>query len=60
VAGNKIDYPILFGSKKTKLLFDKGDVMPFSVVIDKDGNIKAQIEGIIFDDEFEEKIKPLL
>jgi len=59
-AANKINYPVLFGSKRTKKLFDKGDVMPYSVVIDKDGNITGQIEGIIFDDEFDEKIKPLL
>ncbi|HEY0429037.1 MAG TPA: TlpA disulfide reductase family protein [Pyrinomonadaceae bacterium] len=57
---NKINYPILFGWKKTKALFDSGETMPFSVVIDKDGNIKERIEGVIFDDEFDEKIKPLL
>lgn len=57
---NKINYPILFGSKKTKELFDAGETMPFSVVIDKDGNVKDVIEGIIFADEFDEKVKPLL
>lgn len=60
VRQNEINYPVLFGSKKTKQLFDSGDTMPFSVVIDKDGNIKEQIEGIIFAEEFDEKIKPLL
>jgi len=60
VSRNKINYPILFGSKKTKALFDSGDTMPFSVVIDRDGKIKERIEGIIFDDEFNEKIKPLI
>jgi peroxiredoxin len=57
---NKINYPILFGSKKIKSLFDKGEVMPFSVIIDRSGNIKEYIEGIIFDEEFAVKIKPLL
>jgi thiol-disulfide isomerase/thioredoxin len=57
---NKINYPILFGFKKTKELFDKGAVLPFSVVIGRDGKIKERIEGIVFDDEFDEKIKPLL
>lgn len=57
---NKINYPILFGTKRTKALFDKGDVMPYSVIIDRDGNIKDRIEGVIFEDEFDEKIKPLL
>ena len=56
----KINYPILYGWKKTKALFDSGDTLPFSVVIDKDGSIVARIEGVIFDDEFDEKVKPLL
>lgn len=60
VRETEINYPILFGSKKTKQLFDSGDTMPFSVVIDKDGNIKERIEGIIFAEEFDEKVKPLL
>jgi peroxiredoxin len=57
---NKINYPVLFGSKKTKELFDLGDTLPFSVVIDREGIIKALIEGVVFEDEFDEKIKPLL
>lgn len=56
----KINYPILFGWKKTKALFDSGETLPYSVVIDKEGNIKDRIEGVIFADEFDEKIKPLL
>ena len=57
---NKINYPILFGSKKTRELFDSEDTMPLTVIIDKDGSITGPIEGIIFADEFDEKIKPLL
>ncbi|HEX8251153.1 MAG TPA: TlpA disulfide reductase family protein [Pyrinomonadaceae bacterium] len=57
---NKINYPILFGSKKTRQMFDSNETMPFSVVIDKDGNVRERIEGMIFADEFDEKIKPLL
>lgn len=57
---NKINYPILFGSKETRELFDSGETMPLTVVVDKDGNIREIIEGIIFADEFDEKIKPLL
>lgn len=57
---NKINYPILFGSKKTKALFDSGETMPLTVVIDRDGNIKELIEGIIFPEEFNEKVKLLL
>jgi thiol-disulfide isomerase/thioredoxin len=57
---NKINYPVLFGSKKTRALFNAGETMPFSVVIDRNGNIGEGIEGVIFADEFDEKIKPLI
>src|SRR6185369_778437 len=57
---NRVNYPILAGTKKTKALFDPGETLPITVVIDKAGNIKARIEGVIFDEEFDEKIKPLL
>ncbi len=60
VRRNKINYPILFGSKKTKGLFDSGETMPFTVVLDIDGNVKKLIEGVIFAEEFDEKIKPLI
>jgi len=30
------------------------------VIIDKEGNIKELIEGILFSEEFDEKVKPLL
>jgi len=60
VRQNEMNYPILFGSKKTKELFTFADTMPFSVVIDRDGQIKERIEGVIYAEEFDEKIKPLL
>ncbi len=60
VRQNEINYPILVGSKKTKELFTTADTMPFSVVIDRDGKVKELIEGVIFADEFDEKIKPLI
>ncbi len=56
----KINYPILIGSKKTKALFDSGKNLPLMVIIDKEGNIKELIEGILFSEEFDEKVKPLL
>jgi thiol-disulfide isomerase/thioredoxin len=57
---NKINYPILIGTKKTKALFDTSETLPFTIVIDKEGRIKERIEGIVFSDEFDEKVKPLL
>jgi len=60
VSQNEINYPILFGTKKTKELFTSTDTMPFSVIIDRNGHIKELIEGIIYTEEFDETIKPLL
>lgn len=57
---NKINYPVLFGTKQTRALFDAGEALPLTVVIDSEGNLKEIIEGIIFPEEFDEKIKPLL
>ena len=56
----KMNYPVLLGSKATKALFDPGETLPFSVVIDKEGNTRATIEGIVLPEEFDEKIRPLL
>lgn len=56
----KINYPILLGMRKTKALFDEGETLPITVVMDREGNIRELIEGILLPEEFEEKIKPLL
>ncbi|HEX3101469.1 MAG TPA: TlpA disulfide reductase family protein [Pyrinomonadaceae bacterium] len=57
---NKINYPILLGSKSTKKLFEPSDTLPITVIIDGKGKILDRIDGVIFADEFETKIKPLL
>lgn len=54
------NYPVLFGTRKTKSLFDAGETLPFTVVIDREGNLRDSIEGILLPEEFEQKIKPLL
>jgi len=56
----KINYPILVGSKKTKAIFDSGENLPLTVIIDEEGIVKELIEGILFSEEFDEKVKPLL
>jgi thiol-disulfide isomerase/thioredoxin len=55
-----INYPIVLGEKQTKAIFDEGETIPISVVIDKNGIVREVIQGIIFPEEFEQKIKPLL
>jgi len=57
---SKITYPVLLGDKKTKALFDAGETLPFSVVIDREGKVRENIEGILLPEEFDEKVKPWL
>ncbi|HKE56697.1 MAG TPA: TlpA disulfide reductase family protein [Pyrinomonadaceae bacterium] len=56
----KVNYPILLGSKETKALFDSSEIMPVTIIIDRNGMVKDRIEGIILPEEFEQKVKPLL
>jgi thiol-disulfide isomerase/thioredoxin len=55
-----VNYPVALGTKATKSLFAQTETLPITVVIDRDGNIRDTIEGILLPEEFEQKIKPLL
>jgi thiol-disulfide isomerase/thioredoxin len=55
-----IDYPLVIGDKETRSLFSESETLPISVVIDREGAIRGVIEGIMYSDEFDEKVKPLL
>jgi thiol-disulfide isomerase/thioredoxin len=56
----KVNYPVAIGDELTKSQFDPGETLPLTVVIDRTGTIREIIQGILFSDEFEEKVKPLL
>jgi peroxiredoxin len=56
----KINYPILLDTGGVADLYEVADVLPLTVVIDRDGNIRDRIKGIMDAEEFEQKIKPLL
>jgi len=56
----RVNYPVVLGEKETKALFDQGETLPLTVVIDREGNVRELIEGILLPEEFEQKIKPLL
>ena len=56
----RVNYPIALGTKETKTLFDETETLPLTVVIDREGNVRERIEGILLPEEFEQKIKPLL
>jgi len=56
----KVNYPIALGTKGTRSLFDTGETLPLTVIIDREGHVRDRVEGILFPEEFEQKIKPLL
>jgi thiol-disulfide isomerase/thioredoxin len=56
----RVNYPVVLGAKETKSLFDPAESLPLTVVIDREGNVRAVIEDIILPAEFEQKVKPLL
>ncbi len=56
----KMNYSIAIGTKETKSLFTNSQALPVTVVIDRDGLVRAVIEGILYPDEFDQKIKTLL
>jgi hypothetical protein len=56
----RINYPVALGTKETKRLFDEGETLPLTVIIDREGRVRGRIEGILLPEEFDEKIRPLL
>lgn len=56
----KLTYPILLGTRELAGKYGVGEVMPTTIVIDRDGRIRARILGILEPDEFERHVKPIL
>lgn len=56
----KINYPLVIGSKETKQSFTASETLPLTVIIDRRGNVREIVEGIMYREEFDEKVKPLL
>lgn len=56
----KINYPVALGTKTTKALFAHSETLPLTIVIDREGNIRDLIEGILLPEEFEQRIKFLI
>lgn len=56
----RINYPVAIGTKSTKDLYTQSETLPMTVVIDREGAVREVIEGIMYSDEFEGKVKPLL
>ena len=56
----RLNYPILLGTRDLADKYQVGEVLPTTVVIDREGRIRARILGILEPDEFEQSVKPLL
>ncbi|MCA1614041.1 MAG: TlpA family protein disulfide reductase [Acidobacteria bacterium] len=56
----RVNYPVALGTEEMKTLFTRSETLPLTVVIDRDGNVRELIEGILLPEEFEQKIEPLL
>jgi thiol-disulfide isomerase/thioredoxin len=56
----KVNYPVAMGNKATKALFTTSKTLPMTIVIDRQGVVREVIEGIMYEDEFDQKVKPLL
>lgn len=56
----RLNYPILLGSRDLADHYGVGEVMPTTIVIDREGRVRARILGILEPDEFERSVKPLL
>jgi hypothetical protein len=55
-----VNYPIAIGTAATKSRFSKDETLPLTVIIDRQGNVRDLIQGILLPEEFDEKVKPLL
>lgn len=60
MARSRVNYPIVLGNESTKASFSSSDVLPLTVVIDRTGEVRKVVEGILLPEEFDEQIKPLL
>jgi cytochrome c biogenesis protein CcmG/thiol:disulfide interchange protein DsbE len=56
----RMNYPVAMGTKADKSFFTSSETLPMTVIIDRDGSVRDVIEGIMYADEFDQKVKPLL
>ena len=56
----KVNYPIILGTRQIRARFSSEEILPLTVVIDRDGKVNDIISGILLPEEFDDKIKPLL
>ena len=56
----RMNYRVALGTKASMSVFTSSQTLPVTLLIDRDGIVRDQIEGIMFQDEFDQKVMPLL
>jgi thiol-disulfide isomerase/thioredoxin len=56
----KLNYPVLFGTPELLETYQIGEILPVTVIVDRDGKIRDRILGILEPEDFREKVAPLL
>ena len=56
----KVNYPVLLGTDELAALYKVDEVLPVTIVIDREGKVRSRILGILMPEEFEQTVKPLL
>jgi peroxiredoxin len=56
----KVNYPVLLGSRELAEGYGVDEVLPVTIIVDREGNIRDRILGILEREEFDQKILPLL
>jgi thiol-disulfide isomerase/thioredoxin len=56
----KLNYRVLFGTPSMTELYGVGDVLPTTIIIDRNGKLRGRILGIVAPEEFKETVEPLL
>lgn len=55
-----LNYPVVFGTNELLEAYKIGEVLPATVIVDRDGKIRDRILGILEPEEFKERVAPLL
>ncbi len=56
----KINYPLLFGNEELSKQYGIEEVLPVTIIIDREGKIRDRVLGTFETTDFEQKVLPLL
>jgi peroxiredoxin len=57
---SKINFPVVFANQKIADAYAVGEILPVTIIVDRQGMIVERILGIVEPEEFAQKVKPLL